>query len=71
MEILENELLEFIEHLHSRGDSLGNWNKLHNLLYYTPNPAMFRHGGKVDLSDMDKRIDLCMQYYELYSRLTQ
>lgn len=39
MEILENELLEFIEHLHSRGDSLGNWNKLHNLLYYTPNPA--------------------------------
>lgn len=66
---LADELMEFIGHLHSRGDSLENWYKLHNLLYYTPNSVIFRCGGEVDNSRTLQGIELSMQYLELYAKI--
>ena len=69
IDTLESDLLEFISHLHSRGDNIGNWKALHSLLYYTPNPIIFRRGGKQNMCDMDNCIDLSMKYCELYIHL--
>lgn len=69
MSRLADELMEFIGHLHSRGDSLENWYKLHNLLYYTPNRVMFRRGGEADNSSTLQGIELSMQYLELYAKI--
>ena len=69
MSRLADELIDFTWHLHSRGDSIENWYKLHSLLYNNSNKAIFRRRIKGVSSDDEIDIELCMNYLELYARI--
>lgn len=69
MNTLEADILTFRGHLHCRGDSFENWNKLHSHLYRLTPAIIFRRGGEIERAEENQGREMCMRYLELYARM--